>query len=91
MPSEDDGLYPLVRERAGAAADVREVLDRMSRSHDAIATAIDQVEAAAAALAADGSDDAAQRTVVALEALSAVLLPHLQEEEDGRHAHRVAG
>ena len=28
--SEDDGLYPLVRERAGADAAVREVLDRMS-------------------------------------------------------------
>jgi hemerythrin-like domain-containing protein len=79
--SEDDGLYPLVRKRAGAAADVREVLDRMSRSHDAVATAIDQVEAAATALVADGSDDAAQRTLVALDALGAVLLPHLREEE----------
>ena len=80
--SEDDGLYPLVRERAGAAADVGEVLDRMSRSHDAVATAIDQVAAAASALVADASDDAAPRTLVALEALGAVLLPHLREEED---------
>lgn len=80
--SEDNGLYPLVRERAGAAADVREVLDRMSRSHDAIATAIDQVETAATALVTDASDDAVQRTRVALELLGAVLLPHLREEED---------
>ena len=80
--SEDDGLYPLVRERAGADADAVEVLDRMARGHEAIATAIAAVEAAAAALGADGSDDAARRTVVALDALGAVLLPHLQEEED---------
>ena len=79
--SEDDGLYPLVRERGGAAADVRVVLDRMSRGHDAVSTAIAQVETAAAALVADGSDDAAPRTVVALDALGGVLLPHLQEEE----------
>ena len=79
--SEDAGLYPLVEDRAGASADVRGVLERMRRSHDAVATAIDRVESAAAALAADGSDDAAQQTLVALEALGTVLLPHLQEEE----------
>lgn len=70
-----------MRERAGTATDVREVLDRMGRSHDAVATAIDQVAAAAAALAADGSDEAGRRTLVALDALDSVLLPHLQEEE----------
>lgn len=79
--SEDDGLYPLVRERAGGDPDVREVLGRMSRGHDAIATGIAQVEAAAAALVADGSDDTSRQTVVALDALVGVLLPHLQEEE----------
>lgn len=80
--SEDSGLYPLVQERAGAAADVREVLERMSRSHGAVATAIDQMKAAAAALVADGSDDAVRRTRFALDALNSVLLPHLREEED---------
>ena len=80
--SEDAGLYLLVRERAGAAADVRAVLDRMARSHDAIGSAIEQVEEAAAALVADGSATGAQRTIVALDALCAVLLPHLREEED---------
>lgn len=79
--SEDAGLYPLVRERAGAAAEVHEVLDRMGRGHDLIATAITEVEGAAAALAVDGSDDAAHGTVAALDALRDVLLPHLHEEE----------
>ena len=79
--AEDAGLYPLVRQRAGPAADALEVLDRMSRDHGAVATAIGQVEAAAAALAASGSKDAAHETAVALDALSAVLLPHLRAEE----------
>jgi hemerythrin-like domain-containing protein len=80
--SEDNGLYPLVRQRAGAPADVREVLDRMSRGHDAVAKAIDQVKTTSANLAADGSDDAVGRATAALDALGAVLLPHLREEED---------
>jgi hemerythrin-like domain-containing protein len=80
--SEDRGLYPLVRQRAGADTAAGEVLDRMSAGHDAIATAVDQVEAAAAALVAGGSDDALHRTRLALDGLGAVLLPHLQEEED---------
>jgi hemerythrin-like domain-containing protein len=79
--SEDDGLYALVRERAGAATDVRAMVDRMSCDHEAVAAAIAGVEAAASTLVADASDGAAQRTVVSLEELSAVLLPHLQEEE----------
>jgi hypothetical protein len=84
--SEDDGLFSLVRERAGGSADDRQVLDRMSRGHEAVATAITRVEAAAAdlvaALVADGSDDAARRTVDALDGLGGLLLPHLREEED---------
>lgn len=79
--SEDNGLYPLVRERVGTASDAREVLDRMRRDHEAVATAITQVDEAATALGADGSDDAARLTVDALDALSGVLLPHLQVEE----------
>ena len=59
--SEDDGLYPLVRERAGAAAEMVDVLDRMARQHEAIAPAVAAVETAAMALAADGSDDATQQ------------------------------
>lgn len=79
--SEDNGLYPLVRERAGADAEVRAVLDRMRHDHEDVAVAIAHVEEAAAALAADGSDAAAQRTVAAVDALGTVLLPHLEEEE----------
>jgi Hemerythrin HHE cation binding domain/Polyketide cyclase / dehydrase and lipid transport len=79
--SEDNGLYRLARARAGDAVDAREVLDRMSHSHEMIATAIADVEAAAAALTAEGSDDTARRTVAALDALSGALLPHLHEEE----------
>ena len=51
------------------------------------------------ALAADGSDDATQQMRAALDALAAVLLPHLREEEDeampitaaADHRGRVAG
>ena len=77
--AEDRGLYPLVRERAGDDVDAVEVLDRMSESHEAIGTVVAEVEAAAADLAED--DGAVQRTGRALDALTAVLLPHLQEEE----------
>ena len=80
--SEDEGLYQLVRERAGSAADVLDVLDRMARDHEAIAPAMAAVETAAIALAADGSDDATQQMRAALDALTAVLLPHLRAEED---------
>ena len=79
--SEDDGLYPFVRDRAAGAVDVCEVLDRMASGHDAIAPAIAQVEVTAAALAADGSEDTAQQAALALDALREVLLPHLREEE----------
>jgi hemerythrin-like domain-containing protein len=78
--SEDNGLYPLVRERAGSVADI-EVLDRMSRSHEAVASASEAVEATAAELAAGRSDDAVQRSAAALATLSGVLRRHLREEE----------
>jgi hypothetical protein len=55
--SEDDGLYPLVRERARNDAEALGALDRMCHEHGEIATAVATVEATAAALAADGSDD----------------------------------
>lgn len=80
--SEDNGLYPLVRERARGEVEALEVLDRMAAEHDVIAPRSAAVEAAATALAADLSDDAAQHTMAALDALANVLLPHLQEEED---------
>ena len=79
--SEDNGLYPLVRERAGDATDMLEVLDRMTREHQDVADAIAAVEATTAALTSDASNEVVQRTVATLDALEAVLLPHLQEEE----------
>lgn len=80
--SEDQGLYPLVRARADGAEDVLDILTRMAGDHDAIATASTAVQVAATALASDPSDATAARTVAALDALTAILLPHLQEEED---------
>jgi hemerythrin-like domain-containing protein len=79
--SEDHGLYPLARARAVGDAEALEVLDRMGRAHDAVATAIAEVEAAVPALVADGCDDAETQAVLALDALGNVLLPHLREEE----------
>ena len=80
--SEDDGLYPLVRARAGGDPEVREVLDRMAREHEAMESALDAVEAAASSLVTEPSAGATQQTLATLDSLAAVLLPHLQEEED---------
>jgi len=79
--SEDIGLYPLVRARATQERDV-EVIDRMTRQHEAIAEPIAVVERAGAKLSKDPSDDATRAAVDALHALDAVLLPHLREEEE---------
>lgn len=82
--SEDRGLYAVVRQRAATRADaveVVEVLDRMDAQHHAIAPAVTEVEAAAARLDADASDAAVAGVVVALDALTAVLLSHLEQEE----------
>jgi hemerythrin-like domain-containing protein len=79
--SEDDGLYPLVRARAGAAPEMLAVLDRMATQHDTIAPAMAALESAAIRMTTEGSDEATQQTAVALDALAAVLLPHLHDEE----------
>ena len=80
--SEDEGLYPLVRQRAEQAPDVVEVLDRMEAQHDAVASVITAVEDSAAALEADGSDEAIRGMLIAIDELGASLLPHLRQEED---------
>jgi hemerythrin-like domain-containing protein len=80
--SEDEGLYPLVRQRAGGAVDILDVLDRMTREHEDLTAAISTVDAAASALADDASDEAARMAVAALDALGVLLRPHLREEED---------
>jgi hypothetical protein len=80
--SEDEGLYPLVRAHAGDDVVAREVLDRMAHDHEAVAVAATDLDAAAATMAAEPSDEASHRVVVAIDALTAVLLPHLRAEED---------
>jgi hypothetical protein len=80
--SEDDGLYPLVRSRADRVTGAVEVLDRMAADHDVIARATTDLERAAAQLALDPSDAATRQILAELDALSAVLLPHLRAEED---------
>ena len=77
--SEDDGLYPIVRERRPDAA---AVLDEMDRDHQHIAAGIDAVEAAASAYGR--SDDPATRTelLATIRHLDEILLPHLKREED---------
>ena len=74
--AEDDGLYPMVRQRVpGAAA----LLDAMDRDHHAIAAAMDNLEQAARDYAA--SDAGRQVVLKAVDELAAVMLPHLQREE----------
>ena len=77
--SEDDGLYPLVRQRDPAAA---ALLDTMHADHDEVASAISAVEAAAAACSPSHDAAGTNQLVAALDQLAEVLLPHLQREED---------
>ena len=74
---EDEGLYPLVRERSPGAADL---LDQMHTDHQHIAPALAGVEAAAGDYLVGGADER-QRLLDALELLDATLLPHLLVEE----------
>jgi len=76
--SEDDGLYPLVRQRDPAVA---ELLDTMHADHETIATAITEVESAATSLDPDGARQH-QRLLDTLDRLAEVLLPHLGREEE---------
>ena len=77
--SEDDGLYPIVRERRPDAA---AVLDEMDRDHQHIAADIGAVEAAASAYGR--TDDPATRTelLASIRHLGEILVPHLKREED---------
>jgi iron-sulfur cluster repair protein YtfE (RIC family) len=80
--SEDEGLYPLARERARTDGDALQVLDRMSAEHEGVAVALGALAAAGETLATEGSEEAAGAALAALGTLSAALLPHLREEED---------
>ncbi|MEZ5407492.1 MAG: hemerythrin domain-containing protein [Acidimicrobiales bacterium] len=74
--SEDEGLYPVVRERATGA---RELLDAMAADHEAVAVAVARLDGAADAY---GSGGEPAHLVAALDDLTAILLPHLRREED---------
>jgi Hemerythrin HHE cation binding domain/Polyketide cyclase / dehydrase and lipid transport len=77
--SEDEGLYPMVRERRPDAA---AVLDRMDADHRAIGPGVARVEDRAADYGRGHDDGERQRLLTALDDLEATLLPHLRSEED---------
>ena len=81
--SEDDGLYPLVRERAGWIGRRVAVLDRMAREHEAIAPAIGR-GGDGRGRARGGSVRRCRRSGRSPRSTrsAVVLLPHLREEED---------
>ncbi|MEJ2889283.1 hemerythrin domain-containing protein [Actinomycetospora aeridis] len=76
---EDDGLYPLVRSKSPEAADL---LDVMAEDHAAIDPAMDALRTAAARWGDSGADDDRRALLAALDDLEAVLLPHLDREEN---------
>jgi uncharacterized protein YndB with AHSA1/START domain/hemerythrin-like domain-containing protein len=75
--AEDDGLYPVVRQRVPNSAGV---LDAMDRDHHALTVAMDGVTQATREYAASDASRKALRGAV--DELAAVMLPHLQREED---------
>jgi iron-sulfur cluster repair protein YtfE (RIC family) len=77
--TEDQGLYPMVRDRDPAAA---ELLDRMHSEHTAISPAIAAVERYAHAYRHTDDRTQRQQLLSAVEQLEQVLLPHLRREED---------
>src|SRR5690349_7341954 len=72
--SEDRGLWPLVRRRNPAAA---ELLDSLEAEHQVIAPALEALTATARRYAATTDEQTRTDLVAALDALTSVLLPHL--------------
>ncbi len=75
---EDAGLWPLVRALNPSAGDL---LDQMEHDHAQITPAMETVNTATRRYADDGSAQARDGLVAALESLRAVLDPHLLREE----------
>ncbi|GAA5187097.1 hypothetical protein GCM10023322_34650 [Rugosimonospora acidiphila] len=76
---EDEGLWPLVRERDPQAGPL---LDSLDAEHRRIAPAAEALAAAGRRYAATAGDDARADLVVALDSLMPVLVPHLRREVD---------
>lgn len=74
---EDEGLWPLVLERAPSVAPL---LDSFEADHARIATAMQSLIDAALAYTESESEDARAELVGALNALGEVLYPHLDRE-----------
>lgn len=74
--TEDDGLYPLVRQRVPQAA---QILDAMDADHYALLPVIDTLTETARRYI--GNPCARTELVAALNELAVVMLPHLQREE----------
>lgn len=75
--SEDEGLWPLVRDRDPAAG---ALLDSMEADHRRIQPAAAALRSAGERYAASSGDEARAQLVVALDDLAAVLFPHLDRE-----------
>jgi hypothetical protein len=76
---EDEGLWPLVRQRDPQAA---ALLDRMEADHLQVVPASGHVSAAADRYRTDPGAEARTGLLEALDALAGCLLPHLRAEEN---------
>lgn len=75
---EDAGLYPMIRAKNPAAANL---LDTMDAEHHAIEPAVRALRAAADRWGQSGADVDRVAVVTTLDQLLAVLTPHLEREE----------
>jgi hemerythrin-like domain-containing protein len=92
--AEDVAFFPELREANPA---INPVIDRLEADHRRVSDLLDEVEAAAKALADDESEPARDAVVAALRTLGEDLLSHLDYEERNLEAtivrlrdHRVA-
>jgi hypothetical protein len=77
--AEDEGLWPLVRERN---PEIGDLLDSLEGDHQRIAPTIGPLVVAAREYARTTGDEPRRALLTALDNLSEVLLPHLDREVD---------
>jgi hypothetical protein len=75
--SEDEGLWPLVRQRNPAAV---ELMDSLESDHERISPAADTVTTAAREYASTTTDPPRAELAEAIDGLCTVLFPHLDRE-----------